>query len=278
APPATLGEAIAAGPAGRAASVELAGRTYALVTSDLAGGGANSRLAALIDIDAELKATEAATLRDLVQVLSHEVVNALTPIASLSRTAADMVDDAEPDLVAVRDAVGTIARRAAGLQRFGEAYRALARLPAPVPGRVDAAEFVADLVRLFAIRWPGVTLTAQSDRLSAAMRGDADQLTAAVWALLQNAAEAVADAPTPQVRLSIVATADETIMEVADNGCGVDDAEAEAIFRPFFTTKPAGSGVGLALARQILRAHGGDLTLGQTYLGGAAFLARLPGD
>lgn len=90
-PPALLVEAIGDA-SGRAATVAIGGRSYALTTSDFALGGARSRLAALVDIDAELKAAEAAMLRDLVQVLSHEIVNALTPIASLSRTAADMLD------------------------------------------------------------------------------------------------------------------------------------------------------------------------------------------
>jgi len=88
----------------------------------------------------------------------------------------------------------------------------------------------------------------------------------AVWALLQNAAEAtqVDGAPSGTVRLS-VKRADETlVIEVADDGPGVSPADAERIFRPFVTTKPNGSGIGLSLARQIAHAHGGALTLERT--------------
>jgi signal transduction histidine kinase len=272
-PPALLAEAIGDA-AGRAATVAIGGRSYALTTSDFALGGAQSRLAALIDIDAELKAAEAATLRDLVQVLSHEIVNALTPIASLSRTAADMLEDEAPALPALRDAVGTVARRAAGLQRFGEAYRSLARLPAPAFAPLDLRAVAADLARLFATRWPDLPLSFE-DGAPIRLQGDADQLSAALWALLQNAAEAVGAGGAGRVGLSLSRDERAAQWQVWDNGPGVAPTDRGAIFRPFFTTKPQGSGVGLALARQILLAHGGDLALVEGE-GGARFEATLP--
>lgn len=272
-PPALLLEAIGGDVSSRAATVVIEGRSFALTTSDLALGGGETRLAALIDIDAELKAAEAATLRDLVQVLSHEIVNALTPIASLSRTAADMLEDDAPALPALRDAVGTVARRAAGLQRFGEAYRSLARLPAPVFAPMDLREVAGDLARLFATRWPDLPLAFESGP-PVRLHGDADQLSAALWALLQNAAEAVAG-QTAQVGLALRRDADTAWWQVWDNGPGVAAADRAAIFRPFFTTKQQGTGVGLALARQILLAHGGDLVLAEGDAG-ARFEATLP--
>lgn len=274
APPAPLLDAIGGDASTRAATVVIEGRSFALTTSDLALGGGETRLAALIDIDAELKAAEAATLRDLVQVLSHEIVNALTPIASLSRTAADMLEDEAPALPALRDAVGTVARRAAGLQRFGEAYRSLARLPAPVFAPMDLREVAGDLARLFATRWPDLPLAFEGGP-PVRLHGDADQLSAALWALLQNAAEAVGGQPGAQVGLALRRDADTAWWQVWDNGPGVAAADRVAIFRPFFTTKAQGTGVGLALARQILLAHGGDLVLAEGGEG-ARFEATLP--
>lgn len=272
-PPPLLVEAIG-DIAGPPVTVAIGGRSYALATSEFALGGAQSRLAALIDIDAELKAAEAATLRDLVQVLSHEIVNALTPIASLSRTAADMLQDDAPPLPALRDAVGTVARRAAGLQRFGEAYRSLARLPAPVFAPIDLREVAGDLARLFATRWPDLPL-AFADGPPVRLHGDADQLSAALWALLQNAAEAVCGRAEARVGLVLRRDAETACWQVWDNGPGVAAADRAAIFRPFFTTKAQGTGVGLALARQILRAHGGDLVLAESEEG-AWFEAMVP--
>lgn len=162
-------------------------RAFAVVTADLDGAAAPVRVAALIDIDADLRAAEAATLQELVTVLGHEVTNTLTPIASLSGSAAAMLAESAPDLAAVRTAIDTVSRRALALQRFGEAYRDLARLPAPVRQRVDLVALAADLARLFRTRWPGVGL-----HVTAAptldVSGDPDQLAQAIWALLQNAA------------------------------------------------------------------------------------------
>lgn len=264
-PPPPLLDALADTAPGRTSTVELrdgtGARSFALATGDLSLGGERTRIGALIDIDFELKAAEATALRELVQVLSHEIVNALTPIASLAQSAADMLGDPDPVLPAVRDAVETVARRAAGLHRFGETYRTLARLPVPTMRRIAVASFVADLARLFATRWPAIPLAIDDVHAPLHMRGDPDQLSAAIWALLQNAAEAVAHRTAPRIALSIEAVDDGVALAIADNGPGIPADDADAIFRPFFTRKPAGTGVGLALARQIFRGHGGDLSL-----------------
>ena len=264
-PPPQLVEALADTAPGRTATVELRDgtgtRSFALATGDLSLGGERTRIGALIDIDAELKTAEATALRELIQVLSHEIVNALTPIASLAQSAADMLGDPDPMLPTVRDAMETVARRAAGLHRFGETYRALARLPAPTVQRIAVASFAADLARLFAARWPSILLAIDDIDAPPHMRGDPDQLSAAIWALLQNAAEAVTDCPAPRINLTIKAMDDGVTIGIADNGIGIPADDADAVFHPFFTTKPAGTGIGLALARQIFRGHGGDLSL-----------------
>ncbi|HEU4960210.1 MAG TPA: ATP-binding protein [Sphingomonas sp.] len=275
-PPAGLADAIAAATPVRSASVriDLDGepRTFALATADLAGGGIGQRIAALVDIGAELRAAEASALRDLLQVLSHEIMNALTPIASLGRTAADLLAErADPALEPARDAVETVARRAEGLQRFTTAYRDLARLPPPRLARVPLRPLTADLARMFAARWPGVALTLDLARAPATVEADADQLHAALWALLQNAAEAGASA----VALDAAATPTGVALTIADDGPGVPPENRDAIFRSFFSTKSEGNGVGLALVRQILHAHHGTAALLDTPRG-AAFLLEWP--
>lgn len=278
--PLVLREALSDTRPGRTAKIELddagAVRSYALATSDLALGGRMLRIGALIDIDTELKAAEAAALRELVQVLSHEIVNALTPIASLAATAVAMLDDPVPDLPQVREAIETVARRAASLHRFGESYRALARLPAPVLRRVAVAGFASDLAMLFASRWPAIDLAVDTQQAPAQMLIDPDQITAALWAVLQNAAEALGDRPAAQIRLRFEAHVGRTLITIVDNGPGIAAGDGGDVFRPFFTTKPEGSGIGLSLARQILRGHGGDLTLVASRFGETAFDATLP--
>ncbi|KQU61604.1 hypothetical protein ASG67_16545 [Sphingomonas sp. Leaf339] len=272
-PPSALIDAIGAAVPGRAASVridtERGTHSFAILTTDLTGSEMATRVAALIDIDSEMKAVEAQALRDLLQVLSHEITNTLTPIASLARTAAQMLVDGDAAHAAVHDAVETVARRAEALHRFVDAYRSMARLPVPTLAPVQLAPLVADIARLFDTRWPAATLSCDLRAAPATVRADADQLTAAIWALLQNAAEVAVT-----VSLDIRPTAGGVEFMVGDDGPGILDANTGAIFQPFFTTKAEGSGVGLALARQIFRAHHGDLVLFSARP--AEFLATLP--
>jgi two-component system nitrogen regulation sensor histidine kinase NtrY len=279
-PPEELVIALADTRPGRTATIEIGHdtdiRSFALATGDLALAGRMTRIGALIDIDAELKAAEAAALRELVQVLSHEIVNALTPIASLAETAVAMLDDPDPMLPKVRDAVETVARRAASLHRFGESYRALAKLPSPSVERLPLAGFVSDLAALFTTRWPGIAFTTDLLDAPTHLLADPDQLTAALWAVLQNAAEALHGSSDAQVTLTISAFVGQTQFTMTDTGPGIPVANQVDIFRPFFTTKTEGTGVGLALARQIFRGHNGDLTLAISLPGNTRFEGNVP--
>ncbi|MDR6128755.1 two-component system nitrogen regulation sensor histidine kinase NtrY [Sphingomonas sp. SORGH_AS802] len=279
-PPPSLVEALMHTPPGRTATVTLdekgTPRTFALAVGDLLLNSARAQVVALIDIGAEIKAAEAAALRDLVQVLSHEIVNALTPIASLAETATAMLDDEAPDVAGVREAVGTVARRAAGLQRFGDAYRSLARLPAPEPRRVAIADLLGDLSRLFAVRWPDIPVLFEIGPVPAAIHCDPDQLNQALWAMLQNAAEAIQSCPGAGVTLAAAAGADSLAITITNGGSRIAPELADAIFQPFMTTKQAGSGIGLTLARQIVRGHGGEISLLASEEDGTRFAVVLP--
>lgn len=251
------------------------GRRWRLDRVELTSGVSMSSLAALIDVEQEERAAEARVTAELVEVLGHELLNGLAPIASLSESALDVLDGAHDDPALLREILGVLARRADGLQRFTEAYRTLARLPEPVRRPVPVREMADDLARLFASRWSTARLHVDAkEDLSWSL--DRDQMHQAVWALLQNAAEAtqIDGAPSGTVRLSVKRADEALVIEVADDGPGVSSADAERIFRPFVTTKPNGSGIGLSLARQIAHAHGGALTLEQTPA--TAFRLSLP--
>ena len=279
-PPEGLVAALADTRPGRTATIDIGRdadvRSFALATGDLALAGRMARIGALIDIDAELKAAEAAALRELVQVLSHEIVNALTPIASLAETAVAMLDDPQPDLPKIRDAIEIVARRAASLHRFGESYRALAKLPAPSAERIALTGFVGDLAALFATRWPTIGFETDLQDTPSYILADPDQLTAALWAVLQNAAEALHGIPDARVTLAVSALVGQTQFTMTDTGPGIPDENQADVFRPFFTTKTEGTGVGLALARQILRGHDGDLALAPSIPGMTRFEATIP--
>lgn len=241
-------------------------------------GGAH-RVISVQPIQDALNAVEVATQSDLIRVLTHEIMNSMTPVTSLARTAADLMARAEPgDAAAIADAraaVETLARRADGVMYFVESYRQISRTPQIRRRRFAAAPFAAELARLFAADHPPERIALGLDVTPAALSVDADPdlLAQVLINLLRNAADACeGHAAAPQVLLRIVpGPAGGTLIEVEDNGPGVPDAQAREIFLPFYTTKPKGTGVGLSLARQVVLGHDGAISVGRGALGGALF-------
>ena len=241
-------------------------RAYALSVTDLADPQGAVRLAVLIDIQAELRAAEAASMRELLQVLSHEIMNALTPVASLAATAIDLLADDQPaSTLLARDALETLSRRAGGLARFVEAYRALARLPPPELQPTSLASLVDEAVQLFRSRWAAKGVTLQVERPAADIMAllDLDLMVHALMNVLSNAAEAALANPDrpPVVAFTTTTDADKITLTISDSGVGVASTLGEQVFQPFYTTKPEGTGVGLSFARQVALSHGGDLIL-----------------
>ncbi len=236
--------------------LEIEGRNWKVAWVDTAPA---TTLGALIDVDAEQRAADLRAGDEMVDILGHELLNGLSPVVSLADSAVMAQAKGDPCLPEI---LGTLARRVEGLENFTKAYRALSRLPAPVPGPVSLVELMEDLSRLFASRYGpsvelGVDLTVPQDGWL-----DREQMSQAVWALLQNAAEAALCAPAPhRVRLVVTRQAKGLCWRVEDSGPGIASVDRTRIFRPFFTTKQQGSGIGLSLARKIARGHGGELRL-----------------
>ncbi len=225
--------------------------------------GAERVLAALVDIEQEERVAEARATAEMIHILGHELLNGLAPIVSLAESGLAAVEMPETDQLVLHEILGTLARRAEGLLRFTEAYRELARLPEPIRRTVSVHELIKDLERLFVGKWPDVELSVEvPEALSWLL--DRDQIYQAIWALLQNAVDAIATAKTDKegaVALCGFVTRDGLTIEVRDNANGLMDETTDHFFRPFHTTKPSGTGIGLSLARQIANAHGGILTL-----------------
>ncbi len=217
-------------------------------------------VAALVDIENEANLAEARASAELIDVLGHELLNGLAPIVSLAESAQTAAKTDPVDGALLGEILGPLARRAESLQRFAEAYRQLSRLPVPVAQDCDIVQFAQDLHHGFIRRWPRIDLVLDGpDTLR--WKIDRDQLYQAIWAMLHNAAEAVDAQPESQVVLRFNLDGARLVLDVLDTGAGVNPANAAHIFRPFNTTKPGGSGIGLSLARQIAQAHGGTLDL-----------------
>lgn len=247
--------------AGSESRLRIRDRAYRVERSRLIGLSSERSILVLSDVEAQERAAEARATRETLDVLSHEVMNAVAPITSLADSAQATLDSGAGGVASARELLGTIVRRANGLLQFTEAYRSLARLPEPALAPVRAAVIVDDLARLFAARWADRVPLSSILPDDATVTCDLDQVVQAIWALLQNAAESAAAHPQPSVLMSVRVWQGRFIATVSDSGPGVSAEDMEAMFKPFVTSKPQGTGVGLPLARQIARAHGGDVVI-----------------
>jgi len=233
----------------------------------LRSGGRGGQLLVVNDVGRVLREEERAAWQRLLRVLGHEVNNSLAPIQSMAGTLATLAareplpEDWREDFTG---GLQLIEHRAEALGRFLASYGKLARLPPPQPRAVELHALLARLAQLETRL--SVTVEA-GDPLTVA--ADPDQLEQAFINLVRNAVEAAL--PVGSVRLRCRREGTRAVIEVEDDGPG--PPPSENLFVPFFTTKPGGSGIGLALARQIAEAHDGGVSLAPRDGGGA--LARL---
>ncbi|MGR4865943.1 sensor histidine kinase [Caulobacter sp. LARHSG274] len=256
---------------------------YAVNRAELLENGETADLVVLTDISADVRAAEAGALRDLLRVLNHELMNALTPVASMSRSALELLRDGDPRSIPTAiKAIERVVARTDGLQDFIGAYRAMTRLPSPVRTMVDLPLWFDVACDSFEAQWrdKGVVLE-RAPPPDMQARFDEDQMWLAVGNLLNNAAQAALERPNPRVRLTAEQVEGWLHLTIEDSGAGVAPGHMDQVFLPFFTTKATGSGVGLSLARQIAQAHGGTLALLPSdpgkpdHLGGARFRMAL---
>lgn len=255
-----------------------------LAATEIIIAGDRERLISLQDIQSELDATQAEAWQDLVRVLTHEIMNSITPVTSLARTASDLVDDVvrdtgpdspiAEDLGDVQNAVATVARRSDSLMQFIDSYRQITRLAPPEKKRVPLIELFDTVTKLAAAEWQDerVSLRSGVEPSGLYVYADRDLLEPVLLNLLRNAWQSTRDESQPAIEIrGRLNRRGNTVIEIIDNGPGVPEDIANKIFVPFFTTREGGSGVGLALARQVMIAHGGFIRLRQHESNGATF-------
>jgi nitrogen fixation/metabolism regulation signal transduction histidine kinase len=229
----------------------------------------------ILPVQSELGALEVAAQADLVRVLTHEIMNSLTPVTSLARSGAEMVAAAErdgTDLAQARVATETVARRAEGILRFVESYREFAQAPEVHRRSFKAKPWGEEIVRLALANAAGREIEAQLETKpeTLSLNADPELLAQAVLNLLRNAVRATADVPKAVVTLAIARERNGQFrIEVRDNGPGIPQDRHEDVFLPFYTTHKGGSGVGLSFARQVALAHGGSICALNAPEGGA---------
>jgi two-component system, NtrC family, nitrogen regulation sensor histidine kinase NtrY len=246
--------------------------------------GETLMLASLQNIQPELEAKELESWQSLIRVLTHEMMNSITPIASLASTAklrletSDMKNGADSDaLDDVRLAIETIERRSNGLIDFTQAYRTLTKIPAPAFAQTSVEPLLKNMLALLAPKFSAKkiapSLSVEPTDVNAIL--DAKLIEQVLVNLLLNALDAVDTVEAPRIALrAFVDEKSRVTIEVEDNGGGIAPDVLPKIFIPFFTTKPNGNGIGLSLSRQIMRQHGGTLSVRSSVEKGSIFTLR----
>jgi two-component system nitrogen regulation sensor histidine kinase NtrY len=256
-----------------------------LAATEIIVAGSSQRLISLQDIQSELATTQAEAWQDLVSVLTHEIIDSISPVTSLAASAAEVADvviakvnNGEPvgeELDDLKAAVSIVARRSESLTEFVNSYRQITRLAPAEKSRFQIQQLFTDVMTLAKAEWsaePDVSLQCEVTPSELDLSADRDLIEPVLLNLLRNAQQATRESSLPRIELlARLNKRGHVILEVSDNGPGIPAKIARKIFVPFFTTKESGSGIGLALARQVMTAHGGFIRVTNNKHGGAVF-------
>ncbi len=247
------------------------------------------KLVSVQNIQNELEEKEMEAWQNLVRVLTHEIMNSVTPISSLANTVEEELkvqltnDDSSSNAISndeiedIHLAIQTIKKRSEGLIRFVQDFRNLTHIPKPKITEIEVRHLLEELVILHKneIEKSGVSVNVKVDPENLTINADKDLIEQVLINLLKNALQAFDEQTTKLVELNAyVDEKSRPIIAVKDNGSGIDDEALEKIFIPFFTTKKSGSGIGLSLSRQIMRQHQGVLGVKSRVDEGTEFFLR----
>lgn len=219
------------------------------------------------DITREMENNESESWTRLIRVLTHEIMNTVTPIASLSSALSQNLD--AYDTEDVRSALGTISSSSEGLISFVQSYRSLTHIAAPVRKAFYLRDLINDSVTIAQANWPSARVSYHELSEDIILYADYGQISQVMNNLIKNAVQAGAS------DIDITASIDKrerTVINVANNGEPISETGREQIFVPFYTTKGvSGTGVGLSLCRQIIRLNGGTINLTSSTLEATVF-------
>ena len=230
------------------------------------------RIVTLQDIEQEINQSEIDAYHRLIRILTHEIMNSITPIASLSETLLMLLKNEQGQLKPWSEvgedyledlaySLQTIGKRSDGLLHFVEDYRKLTKLPQPQPEAVPVGDLLRTIGHLMQaeLQQQAIELTIRIRPEDATVWGDPRLIEQVLINLVTNSVHALAAVSSPRITLDSYSHQGQTVIEVTDNGIGIEPNKLDQIFVPFFSTKDQGSGIGLSLSRHIMTLHHGAL-------------------
>ena len=239
-------------------------------------------LVSLHDIKSEMEAQETESWKKLIRVLTHEIMNSVTPVKSLTSALRQNIEK-HPDTVKnseegaeIAEGLQIIEERSNGLLRFVDLYRSITRLPEPEWTEFKVHDILKNIVVLMkpGLEASNIGLEISYDAKIPMLVADYDMIQQVLINLLQNASEALAGQENAQIKLHAGSRKGRAFISVIDNGPGVRSEDEEMIFIPFFTTRKNGNGIGLSLSRQIMQLHKGSLSFENLPQAGARFVLQ----
>jgi len=240
------------------------------------------------DINSEIEQKEIEAWHKLIRILTHEIMNSITPIASLTetmlgmlsagdgsqRTISAMTNESISDL---RFSLNTIQTRSEGLLQFVENYRKLTKLPKPKPETTNINTFLQGIEKLMtdSLQRQQIKLSLAVSDTALSANFDPALIEQVVINLITNSAHALEGRPNKHIAVKAYSADGQIIIEVSDNGKGIPEKDLKEIFVPFFSTRKEGSGIGLSLSKQIISQHGGRIKVKSVSEQGTSFSVHL---
>lgn len=244
-------------------------------STSLKMGGKSWTLLSFQNINPELQSNELEAWQNLTKVLRHEIMNSITPISSLVESLRTILDEdsyvqqegiliKKEGFLDMQEGLDTIANRSKGLVNFVNAYRDYTNIPAPSKELITAESLIENVCQLMKEEFKSKNISLQKTIHPPQLEigCDRDQITMILINLIKNAIESLQNQADRQIHIRAIGQGDlGSLIQIEDNGPGIVPEALERIFVPFYTTKKTGSGIGLAISRQIMNLHRGSLTV-----------------
>jgi two-component system nitrogen regulation sensor histidine kinase NtrY len=234
-------------------------------------------LLSLLNIKTELEENELNSWQNLISVLTHEIMNSITPIHSLNGSMSKYLDRIQGNVETVekaKNSLEVINRRSQSLMNFVDRYRKISTVPLPHIQKIEVAELINDVVTLLENDLKDITLHVHHNNEK--LKADPSQIEQVLINILRNATHALEGAQRKEISINTATKENQFFITISDTGKGIQPELLEKIFIPFFTTRPEGSGIGLTLSRLIMQRHGGSIEVVSTVSKGTMFTLVFP--